>query len=140
LLNDLRIQATKEDVQAGGRSRAKRKLAALLADKNGRGLSPIDGCIAESDILAPRKKTKLSYADRISSIQEGREGREKFGSRKGKKNKRLPSSSTNSQKVRNKPIMMILSSRAVRSKKKLSLHEKQQKLRRHIEKVKKAHH
>lgn len=44
----------------------------------------------------------------MESIKKGREGREKFGSFKGKKMKDTPSSSTNREKARNKPIMMAL--------------------------------
>lgn len=44
----------------------------------------------------------------MASIQKGREGREKFGSLKGKKGKETKSSSTNREKARNKPIMMTL--------------------------------
>jgi protein SDA1 len=88
--------------------------------------------------MGPRKKAKADYAERIASIQKGRDGREKFGSNKGKQKKDAPSSSTNREKARNKPIMMILSSGAVRSKKKASLREKQRKLRAHIDRAKKA--
>jgi protein SDA1 len=59
---------------------------------------------------------------------------------KGKKKKDVQSSSTNREKARNKPIMMILSSGAVRSKKKASLREKQMKLRAHINRAKRGHH
>lgn len=52
----------------------------------------------------------------------------------------MPSSTTNREKARNKPLMMILASGAVRGKKKASLRQKQQKLRAHIERAKKAHH
>jgi len=45
---------------------------------------------------------------------------------------------TNREKARNKPIMMILSSSGVRSKKKASLREKQKKLRAHIDRAKKS--
>lgn len=74
----------------------------------------------------------------MASIQKGREGRDKFGSQKGKQNKATPSSSTNREKKRNKPLMMVLGSTAVRGKKKQSLREKQQKLRAHIDKSKKS--
>ncbi|KAJ3761848.1 SDA1-domain-containing protein [Lentinula raphanica] len=140
LLSDLRIQAAQKSVEAGGGNRAKRKLAALEAELKIQ--NPSDDLsasfISENDILGPRKKSKADYAERMASIQKGREGREKFGSRKGKKTKDAPSSSTNKEKARNKPIMMILSSGSVRGKKKASLREKQQKLRAHIEKGKKA--
>lgn len=51
---------------------------------------------------------KQTYEERMESIQKGREGREKFGSKKGKKNKEVASSSTNREKSRNKPIMMAV--------------------------------
>ncbi|KAG2158013.1 SDA1-domain-containing protein [Suillus bovinus] len=141
LLNDLRIQAAAKAIESGGGSRAKRKLAALEANKKAMQPGPSDGIfISEHDILGPRKKAKADYAERIASIEKGREGREKYGSLKGKKNKESPSSSTNREKARNKPIMMILSSGAVRGKKKASLREKQQKLRAHIERAKKSYH
>ncbi|KAJ3515969.1 hypothetical protein NLJ89_g1425 [Agrocybe chaxingu] len=142
LLNDLRLQAAAKAVETTGGSKAKRKLAELeaaakscSADQN-----PQDEFISENDILGPRKKAKADYAERMASIQKGREGRNKFGSYKGKQNKAMPSSSTNREKARNKPMMMMVSSGAVRSKKKASLREKQQKLRAHITRSKKAHH
>ncbi|KAJ4501710.1 SDA1-domain-containing protein [Lentinula lateritia] len=140
LLSDLQIQAAQKSVDIGGGNRAKRKLAALEAGRKSQNISddPSASFISENDILGPRKKSKADYAERMASIQKGREGREKFGSRKGKKTKDAPSSSTNREKARNKPIMMILSSGSVRGKKKASLREKQQKLRAHIEKGKRA--
>ncbi|KAF9452794.1 SDA1-domain-containing protein [Macrolepiota fuliginosa MF-IS2] len=137
LLNDLRLQAASKAAQ-GGSSQAKRKLAELESSKRSNGGPNEDAFISENDILGPRKKAKADYAERMASIQKGREGREKFGSNKGKQKKEAPSSSTNREKARNKPIMMILSSGAVRGKKKASLREKQQKLRAHIERAKKA--
>ena len=76
----------------------------------------------------------------MASIAKGREGREKFGSLKGKKKKETPSSSTNREKARNKPIMMIMGSKGVKGKRKQSLREKQQRLRAHIDKAKKSYH
>ncbi|KAG1832809.1 SDA1-domain-containing protein [Suillus variegatus] len=141
LLNDLRIQAATKAIESGGGSKAKRKLEALEANKRAMQTGSSDGTfISENDILGSRKKAKADYAERIASIEKGREGREKYGSLKGKKNKESPSSSTNREKARNKPIMMILSSGAVRGKKKASLREKQQKLRAHIERAKKSYH
>ncbi|KAJ7197289.1 SDA1-domain-containing protein [Mycena pura] len=131
LLNDLRIQAVAKTVEQGGSSRAKRKLAILEGNRKAvqMGQQAEDEFISENDILGPRKKAKADYAERMASIAKGREGREKFGSHKGKKNKDTPSSSTNREKARNKPIMMIMQTAAVRGKKKVSLREKQQKLR-----------
>ncbi|KAG9220635.1 hypothetical protein CCMSSC00406_0003734 [Pleurotus cornucopiae] len=140
LLHDLRLQAAAKAVEAGGGSKAKRKLAALEAERKvaREGANEEDTFISENDILGPRKKAKADYEERMASIQKGREGRDKFGSRKGKKNKETASSSTNREKARNKPIMMILSSGAVKGKKKRSLREKQQKLRAHINLAKKS--
>lgn len=143
MISDLRVQAAQKSVEAGGGNRAKRKLAALEADsRSSRAQDPSNDTaatfISEHDILGPRKKAKADYAERMASVQKGREGRDKFGSRKGKKAKDAPSSSTNKEKARNKPIMMILSSGSVRGKKKASLRDKQRKLRAHIEKGKKA--
>ncbi|KAI4293939.1 SDA1-domain-containing protein [Schizophyllum commune Loenen D] len=142
LLADLRVQAATKAVEAGGGTKAKRKLAALEAAKKAATevSTAEDTFVSENDILGPRKRAKQDYAERMESIQRGREGREKYGSLKGKKNKEAPSSSTNREKARNKPIMMIMSSGAVRGKKKASLRQKQQKLRAHIERGKKAYH
>ena len=74
----------------------------------------------------------------MASIEKGREDREAFGSRKGKKKKEAPSSSTNKEKARNKPFMMVMGSGAVRGKKRASLKEKQRRLRRHIDKAKRS--
>ena len=41
--------------------------------------------ISESDILGSRKKAKTDYEERVAPIARGREGREKFGSMKGKR-------------------------------------------------------
>ena len=154
MLNDLRIQAASKAVENGGGSAAKRKLASLEASKKQQATaasSSLSGggaddastaafFISESDILGPRKKAKADYEERVASIARGREGREKFGSMKGKRRKETPSSSTNREKARNKPIMMIMGSKGVRGKKKQSLREKQKRLRAHIDRAKKAHH
>ena len=142
LLQELRIKDASETVERGGGSAAKRKLAALEANKKALAASGSaeDTFISENDILGPRKKAKADYEERMASIAKGREGREKFGSMKGKRKKEAPSSSTNREKARNKPLMMILASSAVRGKKKASLREKQQKLRAHIDRAKKGGH
>jgi protein SDA1 len=131
-LNDLRAEGISK-ASGNGSSQTKRKHAERHSDDRDES-----NIVSENDILGPRKKAKADYAERIASIQKGREGREKFGSQKGKQKKEVASSSTNREKARNKPIMMILSSGAVRSKKKASLRQKQQKLRAHIERAKKA--
>lgn len=141
LLNELRIKEATQKVEHGGGSAAKRKLAALEANKKALTQAGAEETfVSENDILGPRKKAKADYAERIASIEKGREGREKYGSLKGKKKKEAPSSTTNREKKKNKPLMMILASNAVRGKKKASLREKQQKLRAHIERAKRGGH
>lgn len=134
------MEAAQKAVETVGGSKHKRKLATLEANKKAMltGQSA-DSFITENDILGPRKKIKQDYAARVASIEEGREGRDKFGSAKGKKNKEAPSSSTNREKKRNKPMMMIIGSKAVKSKKNASLHDKQRRLRKHIDKAKKSY-
>jgi hypothetical protein len=51
----------------------------------------------------------------MASIARGREGREIFGSLKGKR-KEGTSSSTNREKARNTPIVMIIGSNGVRGR------------------------
>ncbi|CEP17478.1 hypothetical protein [Parasitella parasitica] len=96
-----------------------------------------DGEIDEMAILGPRKKAKQDYEQRIASIQEGRDGREKFGSNKGKKER---GSTTNREKARNKNFMMVAHKQSVLWKSKRSLFDKQKSLRAAIEKQKKLKH
>ena len=93
--------------------------------------------INESVILGPRKKAKQDYEERMASIREGREGREKFGSKKGKTER---GSTTNREKSRNKNFLMISHKRSVVAKSKASLHDKQKQLRAHIKKQKMKKH
>ncbi len=117
----MRIQAASNAVENGGGSAVKRKLASLETAKKAASSSGADDTtVAFISILGPRKKAKAGYEERVASIARGREGREKFGSMKGKRKKETPSSSTNREKARNMPIM-IMGSKGVRGKKKQSL-------------------
>ena len=136
-LNELRLQAAEETAKTGGAAgaRARRELAALqLTKKRTTGTHEV---LDESDILGPRKKTKADYEERMASINAGREGREKFGSNKGKKKKEVASSSTNRQKAKGKNFQMVAKSWGVRSKKNASLREKSKRLRAHVNQAKK---
>lgn len=127
LLNELKLKAAAKAVEAGGGTAVKRKLAQLEAEKKAHNANtnPNDEFLTEGEILGPRKKSKMDYEERMAHIKEGREGREKFGSKKGKKDKATPSSSTNREKARNKPIMMAVHSNKVMQKKKASLRDVQ---------------
>jgi protein SDA1 len=108
LLNELRLKAAREAAENGGGTAAKRKLAQLEAAKRTTTTDEQSRFLTEDEILGPRKRAKQDYEERMESIRKGREGREKFGSLKGKKNKEKASSSTNKEKTRNKPIMMAV--------------------------------
>ncbi|TXT12919.1 hypothetical protein VHUM_01320 [Vanrija humicola] len=138
LLNELKLKAAQAAVEQGGGSAAKRKLAALEASKRSVGEDEQNRFLTEGEILGARKKTKQDYEERMESIRKGREGREKFGSMKGKKKKEAPSSTTNREKARNKPLMMAIHSNKVVQKKKASLRDKQMRLRAAVEKQKKS--
>lgn len=108
LLNELRLKAATDLAANGGGSAAKRKLAALEASKKHASTADNEQFLTEGEILGPRKKAKADYEERMESIRKGREGREKYGSTKGRRKTGTPSSSTNREKARNKPIMMTL--------------------------------
>lgn len=130
-LNELRTAAAEAEVKAGGGGAAKRKLALLQAAqkaaKAGKGSG--DGVLTEAEIIGASKKSKADYEERLASIAKGREGREKFGSAKGKKKQANPSSSTNKEKrKKTKAFAMVAHSREVRGKSKGSLRAKQRRL------------
>ncbi len=109
LLADLRIKAAALAAENGGGSSAKRKLAHLEANKKAAGSNigqQNEAFLDEWDIMGPRKKAKQDYEERMASIQKGREGREKYGAKKDKRDSQA--STTNREKARNKPIMMHL--------------------------------
>jgi len=134
IMNELRMEAANNSSTQGSGLAAKRKIVGPEGTKLSWDPNEV---LAESDILGPRKKAKADYAERIESIQRGREGREKFGSSKGKQRSGVASSSTNREKKRQKPLMMVLASSAVRGKKRASIRDKQKRLRAHMERAKK---
>eukprot|EP01135_Chromosphaera_perkinsii_P005741 Nk52_evm41s359 gene=Nk52_evmTU41s359 len=93
-----------------------------------------DAIVAEDDITAIYKKRKADKAGRIASIEEGRAGREKYGSRKGKLDKNV--GSTNLEKKKTKNFMMIMHGRKIKAKKGRSFRDKQIAERAAIEKRK----
>lgn len=89
----------------------------------------------DSTSLVGKVKYKQLREERIAQAKEGREGREKFGSRKGKRDQ--PHSTTNKEKARKKNFVMMIHKRSVQGKQKLSLRDRQKVLRAHIDKQKK---
>ena len=64
-----------------------------------------DELVDLANIEMVHKKRRHDKESRMATVLEGREGRDKFGSRKGKMNPN--SSTTNKQKLKNKNIMMV---------------------------------
>ncbi|KAE8187546.1 hypothetical protein CF336_g6523 [Tilletia laevis] len=163
-LAELRLAAAEEAAKTGGltgaaaRRQIKELQASAKAHRRGANSSsalanassisgagePIAGpsshVLSEADILGPQKKVKADHEERMASIAQGREGREKFGSKKGLRKSEKGASSTNLEKRKGKNYNMVAQSWGVRSKGKASLRDKSRKLRQHIEKAKKSHH
>src|SRR5271156_4275366 len=68
-----------------------------------------DEYVDTSDILGPRKKAKQDREERIQHAQQGREGRDKFASKKAARREDGPhTSTTNREKARKKNLMMTI--------------------------------
>lgn len=89
----------------------------------------------DSAALIGPVKYKQTREERIKSIAEGREGREKFSSRRGKRDG--VHSTTNREKARKKNFVMMIHKKSVQGKQKMSLRDRQKVLRAHITKQKK---
>lgn len=130
-LNELRTAAAEAEVKAGGGGAAKRKLELLKQAKKALkagAASNEGGILSESEIIGVGKKAKADYEERMASIAKGREGREKFGSAKGKKKQENPSSTTNKEKRKAKNFAMVAHSRQVMGKTRASLRAKKRRL------------
>lgn len=92
----------------------------------------------DSTSLVGKVKYKQLREERIAQAREGKEDREKFGSRKGKRTK--AHSTTNKEKARKKNFVMMIHKKSVQGKQKLSLRDRQKVLRNHITKQKKKGH
>ncbi|KAJ2909712.1 Severe Depolymerization of Actin, partial [Coemansia aciculifera] len=88
------------------------------------------------DYHSRRRRRKATYEERTSTIMAGREGREKFGSSKAKREKEGRSLS-NKEKRKTKDYKMVAHKRSVVTKGKRSLVQKRRDLRKHIVKQKK---
>ncbi|KAL7275888.1 Severe Depolymerization of Actin [Rhizina undulata] len=97
--------------------------------------NPTNEDAVNSELLkGPLKRGKSDKEARLAAVMEGREDRQKYGSRKGKLDK--PHSTTNKEKARKKNFLMTLGK--AKGKQKRSLVDKQKILRAHVEKQKKS--
>lgn len=148
LLQKLRLEAAQkamESTKAGSRAQQalKREIAQLEARRQRTQATEADapsgtGVVNEVDILGLRKR-KMDYEERMAHIEKGREGRDPFGSKKGKKSKAKPSSSNNAEKKKSKPFMMVNKSFSVRDKKNAKLSTKVRRLKAAKDKQKKQY-
>ncbi|PVU91998.1 hypothetical protein BB559_003904 [Furculomyces boomerangus] len=114
------------------------KFSATKGEDKSEGKEYIDA----SDILGEyhsRKRAKASYEERLASIQTGREGREKYSSKKSKRESDGRSTS-NKEKRKTKSFKMIAHKQGNVVKGKRSLVQKRKELRAHITKQKKKGH
>ncbi|KAJ1848502.1 Severe Depolymerization of Actin [Coemansia sp. RSA 2708] len=99
-----------------------------------------DGMVNTWDILGDyhsRRRRKATYEERLQSIRAGREGRDKFSSRKAQREKE-GRSLTNREKRKTKNFKMISHKRSVVSKGRRSLAQKRRELRTHVVRQKKG--
>ncbi|KAJ3087629.1 Protein SDA1 [Quaeritorhiza haematococci] len=139
---------TDEDFARMRKLRARKELEKAMGAKGGNNRISIDDVDDDEDededdgdkefvdvsAITSGIKRKRDYEARMESIKAGREGREKYGSKKGSKER---SSLTNKEKAKKtKAFMMIVHKRDVKAKAKRSLVAKQKILRAHIKKQK----
>ena len=96
-----------------------------------------DELVDADSLVGPIKHRKQTREERLAKVMEGREGREKFGSSKGKRDQ--PRSTTNREKQRKKNFVMMVHKKSVTGKRKMSLRDKQKILRAHITRQKKGY-
>ena len=84
----------------------------------------------DSTDLVNVDRRKMNKEERMASIKEGREDREKFSSRKGKRENER--STTNREKERKKNFVMMIHKKAVQGKRKMSLRDRQKVLKAHV--------
>lgn len=114
------------------------KLQELRTEKGVTKLMGINNeeTIEHYKLMGPAKHKKQNKEERMASIMEGREDREKYGSKRGKRDSSMRST-TNKEKSRKKNFVMMIHKRSVKGKQKMSLRDKQKVLRAHITKQKK---
>lgn len=115
--------------------------AKLQELRNEEGVAKIMGMreeLVNATALVGPVKYKQTREERLQQVLEGREGRDKYSSRRGKREN--VHSTTNREKQRKKNFVMVIHKRAVRGKQKMSLRDKQKILRAHITKQKKKGH
>lgn len=105
-IDELRILTDEDYARIRARQAARAIGESALTTNTGDAVDP-------DDIQGPLKRPRRTLAERLESVMEGREGREKFGSRKGL-NK--GGGSTNKKKLKSKSNSMVIHKRRNQSK------------------------
>ncbi|KAI8483848.1 Protein SDA1 [Branchiostoma belcheri] len=113
-------QISKEMEKAAPKGKGKKRKHVQIEDRDTSSELP-----SLSDIERIHKKPRTDKESRLATVQAGREGREKFGSKKQRK-KNQRSGTTNKEKQKNKAFMMMKQKRQVRGKGKRSFRDKQE--------------
>ncbi|KAJ3336840.1 Protein SDA1 [Gonapodya sp. JEL0774] len=138
----LRLSGQGMRIKDGGAKGKKRPHAEVEVDSDGEYAEHDDGHDEPADFVDPDAllrgyKRKQNKEERMASIQAGREGREKYGSRMGKHE----GSTTNKVKSKKtKNIMMMVHKREVWNKKTMSSKEKNHRKREHAKRQKRGPH
>lgn len=93
--------------------------------------------IDAAQIEGPRKRIKADREGRMATVLEGREGREKFGSKKGGRSEE-GRSTTNKEKARKKNFLMVKHRKDIQGKSMKKLTIKRKELKAHIERGKRG--
>eukprot|EP00055_Hartaetosiga_balthica_P009316 m.36803 g.36803 ORF g.36803 m.36803 type:complete len:704 (-) comp6697_c0_seq2:1588-3699(-) len=95
----------------------------LMDPLMGKRTSEMNEIMDELDIIPEMKKKKMNKEERLEMVFAGRDGRGKFGAKKGKMNEMA--SQSNKIKIKRKNPMMLKHSFKFRSKKNMSMNERQ---------------
>ncbi|EPS43238.1 hypothetical protein H072_2759 [Dactylellina haptotyla CBS 200.50] len=117
---------------------AKMRAAADLQKTSAKSVLALrnEEAVDESIIEGPKTRGKSDKEARLAAVMEGREGRERFSSKRGKTLSEKPHSTTNKEKARKKNFLMTLGQ--AKRKQKRSLMEHRRILKAHVEKQKKG--
>lgn len=105
-IDEMQILSNEDFAKIRARKAAKAMGGSARARNTGDAVDP-------DDLQGPLKRERQTLAERLESVMQGREGREKFGSRKGL-NK--GGGSTNKKKLKTKSNSMVIHKRRKRSK------------------------
>ncbi|KAF3926879.1 hypothetical protein ABW20_dc0104605 [Dactylellina cionopaga] len=138
LKNVMNLATTRILTPADLANLANMRAAADLQKASAQNLTALknEEAVDESIIEGPKTRGKSDKEARLAAVQEGREGREKYSSRRGKTLADKPHSTTNKEKARKKNFMMTLGQ--AKKKQKRSLMEHKRILKAHVEKQKKG--